>query len=325
MANEPLVRVQDLKMYFDVDKKMFSRHKRTLKAVDGVSFGIERGRTFGLVGESGCGKTTVGRTIVRLYTPTDGAIYYDGNDIAKLDNKQIAPYRRKMQMIFQDPYASLDPRMTVGDIIAEPIRAHKLYSNDSECKERVRELIATVGLKPDHIARYPHEFSGGQRQRIGIARALASNPEFIVCDEPISALDVSIQAQVVNELEELQASLGLTYLFVSHDLSMVRHISHDVGVMYLGHMVEMAPVEELFAHMQHPYTRALLSAVPIADPDLAAKSQRIVIQGDVPTPIDPPSGCPFRTRCPYAQDICAKLRPEMRDIGGGHYCACYMV
>ncbi len=325
MANEPLVRVQDLKMYFDVDKKMFSRHKRTLKAVDGVSFGIERGRTFGLVGESGCGKTTVGRTIVRLYTPTDGAIYYDGNDIAKLDNKQIAPYRRKMQMIFQDPYASLDPRMTVGDIIAEPIRAHKLYSNDSECKERVRELIATVGLKPDHIARYPHEFSGGQRQRIGIARALASNPEFIVCDEPISALDVSIQAQVVNELEELQASLGLTYLFVSHDLSMVRHISHDVGVMYLGHMVEMAPVEELFAHMQHPYTRALLSAVPIADPDLAAKSQRIVIQGDVPTPIDPPSGCPFRTRCPYAQDICAKQRPEMRDIGGGHYCACYMV
>ena len=325
MANEPLVRVQDLKMYFDVDKKMFSRHKRTLKAVDGVSFGIERGRTFGLVGESGCGKTTVGRTIVRLYTPTDGAIYYDGKDIAKLDNKQIAPYRRKMQMIFQDPYASLDPRMTVGDIIAEPIRAHKLYSNDSECKERVRELIATVGLKPDHISRYPHEFSGGQRQRIGIARALASNPEFIVCDEPISALDVSIQAQVVNELEELQASLGLTYLFVSHDLSMVRHISHDVGVMYLGNMVEMAPVEELFAHMQHPYTRALLSAVPIADPDLAAKSQRIVIQGDVPTPIDPPSGCPFRTRCPYAQDICAKQRPEMRDIGGGHYCACYMV
>ena len=325
MANEPLVRVQDLKMYFDVDKKMFSRHKRTLKAVDGVSFGIERGRTFGLVGESGCGKTTVGRTIVRLYTPTDGAIYYDGNDIAKLDNKQIAPYRRKMQMIFQDPYASLDPRMTVGDIIAEPIRAHKLYSNDSECKERVRELIATVGLKPDHISRYPHEFSGGQRQRIGIARALASNPEFIVCDEPISALDVSIQAQVVNELEELQASLGLTYLFVSHDLSMVRHISHDVGVMYLGHMVEMAPVEELFAHMQHPYTRALLSAAPIADPDFAAKSQRIVIQGDVPTPIDPPSGCPFRTRCPYAQDICAKQRPEMRDIGGGHYCACYMV
>ena len=325
MANEPLVRVQDLKMYFDVDKKMFSRHKRTLKAVDGVSFGIERGKTFGLVGESGCGKTTVGRTIVRLYNPTDGAIYYEGKDIAKLDHKQIAPYRRKMQMIFQDPYASLDPRMTVGDIIAEPIRAHKLYSKDSECKERVRELIATVGLKPDHIARYPHEFSGGQRQRIGIARALASNPEFIVCDEPISALDVSIQAQVVNELEELQASLGLTYLFVSHDLSMVRHISHDVGVMYLGHMVEMAPVEELFAHMQHPYTRALLSAVPIADPDLAAKSKRIVIQGDVPTPIDPPSGCPFRTRCPYAKDICAEQRPEMRDIGGGHYCACHMV
>ncbi len=325
MANEPLVKVEDLKMYFEVDKKLFSRHNRTLKAVDGVSFSIERGRTFGLVGESGCGKTTVGRTLVRLYDPTGGAIYFEGKDISKLDHKQIAPYRRKMQMIFQDPYASLDPRMTVADIIAEPIRAYKIYSSEKECMERVRELIAMVGLKPDHIARYPHEFSGGQRQRIGIARALASNPEFIVCDEPISALDVSIQAQVVNELEELQQSLGLTYLFVSHDLSMVRHISHDVGVMYLGHMVEMAPVEELFAHMEHPYTKALLSAVPIADPDLAAKSKRIVIQGDVPTPIDPPSGCPFRTRCPYAKDICAQQRPEMRDIGGGHFCACHMV
>lgn len=321
----PLVRVEDLKMYFDVDKKLFGRSRRKLKAVDGVSFSIERGRTFGLVGESGCGKTTVGRTIVRLYDPTSGSVYYYGKDIAKLDNKQLAPYRRKMQMIFQDPYASLDPRMTVGDIIAEPMRVHKTFSTDRECMDRVRELIATVGLKADHISRYPHEFSGGQRQRIGIARSLASNPEFIVCDEPISALDVSIQAQVVNQLEDLQERLGLTYLFVSHDLSMVRHISHDVGVMYLGHMVEMAPVEELFAHMQHPYTRALLSAVPIADPDMAAKSQRIVIQGDVPTPIDPPSGCPFRTRCQYAKDICAQQRPEMRDIGGGHYCACHMV
>lgn len=321
----PLVRVEDLKMYFDVDKKLFGRSRRKLKAVDGVSFSIERGRTFGLVGESGCGKTTVGRTIVRLYDPTSGSVYYYGKDIAKLDNKQLAPYRRKMQMIFQDPYASLDPRMTVGDIIAEPMRVHKTFSTDRECMDRVRELIATVGLKADHISRYPHEFSGGQRQRIGIARSLASNPEFIVCDEPISALDVSIQAQVVNQLEDLQERLGLTYLFVSHDLSMVRHISHDVGVMYLGHMVEMAPVEELFAHMQHPYTRALLSAVPIADPDMAAKSQRIVIQGDVPTPIDPPSGCPFHTRCQYAKDICAQQRPEMRDIGGGHYCACHMV
>lgn len=322
---DALVKVNDLKMYFDVDKKFFGRHAKLLKAVDGVSFEIERGRTFGLVGESGCGKTTVGRTLVRLYDPTGGEIYYDGVDIAKFDRKQIAPYRRRMQMIFQDPYASLDPRMTVGDIIAEPMRAHKLYSNDAARMERVRELIDTVGLKPDHIARYPHEFSGGQRQRIGIARALASNPEFIVCDEPISALDVSIQAQVVNQLEDLQERLGLTYLFVSHDLSMVRHISHEVGVMYLGHMVEMAPVEELFAHMQHPYTRALLSAVPIADPDAAAKSQRIVIQGDVPTPIDPPSGCPFRTRCRYAKDICAQQRPEMRDLGGGHFCACHMV
>ncbi|MGI6183325.1 MAG: ABC transporter ATP-binding protein [Candidatus Fimadaptatus sp.] len=324
-SKTPLVRVEDLKMYFDVDKKLFGRSRRKLKAVDGVSFSIERGRTFGLVGESGCGKTTVGRTIVRLYDPTSGSVYYDGKDIARLDNKQLMPYRRKMQMIFQDPYASLDPRMTVGDIIAEPMRVHKTFSTDRECMDRVRELIATVGLKADHISRYPHEFSGGQRQRIGIARSLASNPEFIVCDEPISALDVSIQAQVVNQLEDLQERLGLTYLFVSHDLSMVRHISHDVGVMYLGHMVEMAPVEELFAHMQHPYTRALLSAVPIADPDMAAKSQRIVIQGDVPTPIDPPSGCPFRTRCQYAKEICAQQRPEMRDIGGGHYCACHMV
>ena len=320
----PLIRVEDLKMYFEVNKKLFSRTKRMLKAVDGVSFSIERGHTFGLVGESGCGKTTVGRTLVRLYDPTGGAIYYEGKDIAGLDYRQMAPYRRKMQMIFQDPYASLDPRMTVGDIVAEPMRAHKTFKTDRECMERARELIDTVGLKPDHISRYPHEFSGGQRQRIGIARALASNPEFIVCDEPISALDVSIQAQVVNQLEDLQEKLGLTYLFVSHDLSMVRHISHDVGVMYLGHMVEMAPVEELFAHMQHPYTKALLSAVPIADPDLAAQSHRIVIQGDVPTPIDPPSGCPFRTRCPYAKDLCSQERPAMRDLGGGHFCACHL-
>ena len=318
--SEHILEVKDLKQYFPVSTGWFK--KTPLKAVDGVSFTIDKGETLGLVGESGCGKTTVGRTILHLYTPTSGDVIYDGT---KITPHNIEHYRKDMQIVFQDPYSSLNPRMTVADIVGEPLDIHHLCKNSHERAERISELLTLVGLNSDHARRYAHEFSGGQRQRIGIARALASNPEFIVCDEPISALDVSIQAQVVNELEELQASLGLTYLFVSHDLSMVRHISHDVGVMYLGHMVEMAPVEELFAHMQHPYTRALLSAVPIADPDLAAKSQRIVIQGDVPTPIDPPSGCPFRTRCPYAQDICAKQRPEMRDIGGGHYCACYMV
>lgn len=323
MANEPLVRVQDLKMYFDVDKKMFSRHKRTLKAVDGVSFGIERGRTFGLVGESGCGKTTVGRTIVRLYTPTDGAIYYDGNDIAKLDNKQIAPYRRKMQMIFQDPYASLDPRMTVGDIIAEPIRAHKLYSNDSECKERVRELIATVGLKPDHIARYPHEFSGGQRQRIGIARALASNPEFIVCDEPISALDVSIQAQVINLLKSLQEKFDLTLIFISHNLSLVKYISDRVGVMYLGSMVELSTADDLYEHPAHPYTQALISAIPIPDPVVQKDRKIIELKGDIPSPINTPDdACSFASRCPYATPECAGHPPRLEQVGENHFATC---
>ena len=323
--HETLLRVENLKMYFNVSKKMFSKKKLWLKAVDNVSFSIRKGKTFGLVGESGCGKTTVGRALVRLYKPTDGHIYYGETDLASLDDKALIPYRSKMQMIFQDPYSSLDPRMVVGDIIAEPLRIQNRYKTIKEEQEAVKALAARIGLKSDHINRYPHEFSGGQRQRIGIARALANTPEFIVCDEPISALDVSIQAQVINLLEELQEQMGLTYLFVSHDLSMVRHISHDVGVMYLGHMVEMAPVKELYTHMQHPYTQALMSAVPKADPDMAEKSSRIVLKGDVPTPINPPSGCPFRTRCSRATELCAQTLPELKDLGNGHFVACHHI
>ncbi len=323
--HETLLRMENLKMYFNVSKKMFSKKKLWLKAVDNVSFSIRKGKTFGLVGESGCGKTTVGRALVRLYKPTDGHIYYGETDLASLDDKALIPYRSKMQMIFQDPYSSLDPRMVVGDIIAEPLRIQNRYKTIKEEQEAVKALAARIGLKSDHINRYPHEFSGGQRQRIGIARALANTPEFIVCDEPISALDVSIQAQVINLLEELQEQMGLTYLFVSHDLSMVRHISHDVGVMYLGHMVEMAPVKELYTHMQHPYTQALMSAVPKADPDMAEKSSRIVLKGDVPTPINPPSGCPFRTRCSRATELCAQTLPELKDLGNGHFVACHHI
>ena len=294
-----------------------------LKAVDDVDFSIAKGETFGLVGESGCGKTTIGRCLVRLYEPTGGQLLFDGQDIAHMGEKQLAPYRRRMQMIFQDPYASLNPRMTVSSIIAEPLRYAGVSAKEQQ--ERVRELVDLVGLKPDHLQRYPHEFSGGQRQRVGIARALACNPEFIVCDEPISALDVSIQAQVINTLESLQEKLGLSYLFVSHDLSMVRHISHNVGVMYLGCMVERAPVQELYSNMLHPYTRALMSAVPIPDPDLAAASDRIHLSGDVPTPIDPPSGCRFRARCPYATEQCAAERPALREVTPGHFVACHKV
>ena len=318
-----IVEARGLKMYFPVGRTLGGKPKRLLKAVDDVSFSIAKGETFGLVGESGCGKTTVGRCLVHLYEPTDGQIFFDGQDIAHLSEKPLAPYRRRMQMIFQDPYASLNPRMTVASIIAEPLRyagASREYQN-----ERVRELVDLVGLKPDHLQRYPHEFSGGQRQRVGIARALACNPEFIVCDEPISALDVSIQAQVINTLESLQEKLGLSYLFVSHDLSMVRHISHNVGVMYLGCMVERAPVQELYSNMLHPYTRALMSAVPIPDPDLAAASDRIHLSGDVPTPIDPPSGCRFRARCPYATEQCAAERPELREVTPGHFVACHKI
>ena len=320
---KPLIEVRNLKMYFPVGSSLLASHRKTLKAVDDVSFDLYPGETFGLVGESGCGKTTVGRTLVRLYKPTDGQIIFDGTDIANMDERTVLPYRKKMQMIFQDPYASLNPRMTVSSIIGEPMRLQGVKPEDISA--RVSELIEQVGLKKDHLNRYPHEFSGGQRQRIGIARALAMHPEFIVCDEPISALDVSIQAQVINMLEELQEQMGITYLFVSHDLSMVRHISHRVGVMYLGQMVELATVEELYSNMQHPYTQALMSAVPLADPDLAAQSRRIVLQGDVPQPIDPPSGCPFRTRCRYAEKRCAETRPQLRDIGNGHLLACHVM
>lgn len=318
-----IVEARGLKMYFPIGRTIGGKPKKLLKAVDDVSFSIAKGETFGLVGESGCGKTTVGRSLVRLYEPTAGQIFFDGQDIAHMGEKQLAPYRRRMQMIFQDPYASLNPRMTVSSIIAEPL--HYAGVSVKEQQERVRELVDLVGLKPDHLQRYPHEFSGGQRQRVGIARALACNPEFIVCDEPISALDVSIQAQVINTLESLQEKLGLSYLFVSHDLSMVRHISHNVGVMYLGCMVERAPVQELYSNMLHPYTRALMSAVPIPDPDLAAASDRIHLSGDVPTPIDPPSGCRFRARCPYATEQCAAERPVLREVTSGHFVACHKI
>ena len=319
---KPLIEVKNLKMYFPVGTS-FLGGKKLLKAVDDVSFDLYPGETFGLVGESGCGKTTVGRSLVRLYRPTGGQILLDGTDIAPLSERDVLPYRRRMQMIFQDPYASLNPRMTVSSIIGEPMRLQG--ASPDAIDARVRELIEQVGLKKDHLNRYPHEFSGGQRQRIGIARALSTRPEFIVCDEPISALDVSIQAQVINMLEDLQREMGITYLFVSHDLSMVRHISHRVGVMYLGHLVEVANVHDLYADMRHPYTRALLSAVPVADPDLAANANRIILQGDVPTPIDPPSGCPFRTRCRFSEKRCAETRPELREVAPGHLVACHLV
>ena len=319
---KPLIEVRNLKMYFPVGTS-FLGGRKLLKAVDDVSFDLFPGETFGLVGESGCGKTTVGRSLVRLYRPTGGQILLDGTDIAPLSERDVLPYRRRMQMIFQDPYASLNPRMTVSSIIGEPMRLQG--ASPDAIDARVRELIEQVGLKKDHLNRYPHEFSGGQRQRIGIARALSTRPEFIVCDEPISALDVSIQAQVINMLEDLQREMGITYLFVSHDLSMVRHISHRVGVMYLGHLVEVANVHDLYADMRHPYTRALLSAVPVADPDLAANANRIILQGDVPTPIDPPSGCPFRTRCRFSEKRCAEARPELREVAPGHLVACHLV
>ena len=318
-----LIEAKNLQMFFPVENNWRGQPKHWLKAVDGVSFEIEKGKTFGLVGESGCGKTTVGRCLVRLYEPTGGDILYEGTNITRLKEKELLPFRKKLQMIFQDPYSSLDPRMTVNSIIAEPLL--KTDMNKQEIAARVAELIKTVGLKSDHGLRYAHEFSGGQRQRIGIARSLATNPEFIVCDEPISALDVSIQAQMINALEELQETLGLTYLFVSHDLSMVRHISHTVGVMYLGCMVERAPVDELYNNMLHPYTKALMSAVQVADPKSARENKRILLEGDVPTPIDPPPGCRFKGRCRYATEICGQEMPELRDVGGGHFVACHNV
>ena len=318
-----LLDVQGLKMYFPVRGKGLGKAPSMLKAVDDVSFSICEGQTFGLVGESGCGKTTVGRTILKLYQATAGKIYYGGKDITAMSDKEYFPLRKEMQMIFQDPMTSLDPRQTVNEIIGGPLRLQKMVSGKKEQEDRVRELIHMVGLKDDHINRYPHEFSGGQRQRIGIARALGLKPRFIVCDEPISALDVSIQAQVVNLLEDFQEQMGLTYLFISHDLSMIRHISHRVGVMYLGHLVEVADTEELYTNMHHPYTKSLMSAAPIADPKASAASNRIILEGDVPSPLNPPSGCPFRTRCRYASQDCAECAPPLTDVGGGHLVACH--
>ena len=314
-----LVEVQHLKQYFPVKgDRLFER--KVVKAVDDVSFYINKGETLGLVGESGCGKTTIGRTILRLYEPTAGKIIYDGEDITHVN---MLPYRKKMQIVFQDPYASLDPRMTVGDIVGEAIDIHGLAANAKERHERIIELLNLVGLNSEHANRYPHEFSGGQRQRVGIARALAVNPEFIVCDEPVSALDVSIQAQVINIFEELQERIGLTYLFIAHNLSVVKHISRRIGVMYLGKMVELADSYELTFHSVHPYTRSLISAIPVADPKLSRSSKRIVLQGDVPSPVNPPSGCRFRTRCPYADEMCAAQEPEWREVSPGHYAPCH--
>ena len=319
MSQDMLVEVKHLKEYFNINTGMFS--SKPLKAVDDVSFSIRRGETLGLVGESGCGKTTVGRTLLHLYKPTDGEIWFDGKQI--VTKKDIAEYRKKTAMVFQDPYSSLNPRMTVADIIGEPLDVHKMYANEKERKERILELMAQVGLNSEHANRYAHEFSGGQRQRIGIARALAMKPQFVVCDEPVSALDVSIQAQVINMFDELQDKMGLTYLFIAHDLLVVRHISDRIAVMYLGKMVELADAREIYDHPLHPYTRSLMSAVPVPDPKIARENQRIVLTGDIPSPLNAPSGCPFRTRCPYASEVCAESMPEFKDVGGGHFVACH--
>lgn len=311
---EPILKVRNLKTYFDVTKGLFAK-KQIVKAVDDVSFDVMPNETFGLVGESGCGKTTLGRTIVKLYEPYAGTIEFEGKDVSNLKGKELSAFRKDMQMIFQDPYASLNPRMTVGEIIKEPMIIHNIYQTDDEREARVVELLRIVGLKPDHIRRYPAEFSGGQRQRIGIARALAVNPKFIVCDEPISALDVSIQAQVINLLEGIQKEMGLSYLFIAHDLSMVKHISNKIGVMYLGHMMEMGNSNDVYHTPLHPYTVALLSAIPIPDPDVAKAKSRIVLEGEIPSPINPPGGCPFSTRCPKATERCHKEMPKPIQVG----------
>ena len=318
--SETLVEVKNLKQYFPV--RVGLTKTIPLKAVDDVSFAVGRGETLGLVGESGCGKTTVGRSILRLYEPTGGEVRFEGEPVTA---KNIQHMRKKMQMVFQDPYSSLDPRMTVEDIIGEPLDVHHLCSNRKERREKILELMSFVGLNAEHARRYAHEFSGGQRQRIGIARALAVDPKFIVCDEPVSALDVSIQAQVINMFDELQEKLNLTYLFIAHDLLVVRHISNRIAVMYLGRMVELAPAAEIYDHPLHPYSKSLLSAVPVPDPKVARANKRIVLTGDIPSPLNAPSGCPFRTRCKYATEKCAESMPEFNEVSTGHFVACHRV
>jgi oligopeptide transport system ATP-binding protein len=315
-----LLEIKNLKKYFPI-KTGFLK-KSNVQAVEDVSFSIRKGETLGLVGESGCGKTTLGRTIIRLHQPTSGHIFYGGTDITNIN---MLPYRRKMQIIFQDPSASLNPRMTVGEIVGEALEIHKLYNTKKDYSDRIRSLLSQVGLNTEHANRFPHEFSGGQQQRIGIARALSVEPEFIVCDEPISALDVSIQSQIVNMLEEMQSSLGLTYLFIAHDISVVRHISNRIGVMYLGNMVELAESFELSRHALHPYTQTLLSAVPVPDPKLSRTRKRIILEGDIPSPLNPPTGCRFHTRCPYAMPICTELIPEFKEVEKDHFVACHLM
>ena len=325
--NEQLIEVNELKMYFPVTKGIILQKKvADVKAVDGVSFDIKHGETLGLVGESGCGKSTTGRAILQLYRPTAGSVKFDGVELTTMKGEELRRQRRRMQMIFQDPYASLNPRLTVGNIVGEPLDVHNI-GKGKERRERVQELLRMVGLNPYFVNRYPHEFSGGQRQRIGVARALAVNPEFIVCDEPISALDVSIQAQIVNLLQDLQQQLGLTYLFIAHDLSMVRHISDRIAVMYLGKIVELTDHETLYDDPKHPYTQALLSAVPIPDPHIEDTRQRIVLKGDVPSPTNPPQGCNFSTRCPRVMDICKQVDPKWQNLGTkeeDHWVACHL-
>ena len=319
IEKKTLVEVKNLKEYFYINTGMFT--SKPLKAVDDVSFAIRKGETLGLVGESGCGKTTVGRTLLHLYKPTGGEIFFDGKKIET--RKDILEYRKKTAMVFQDPYSSLNPRMTVSDIIAEPLDVHKMYAGKAERQERILDLMAKVGLNSEHANRYAHEFSGGQRQRIGIARALSMNPEFLVCDEPVSALDVSIQAQVINMFDELQEQMDLTYLFIAHDLLVVRHISDRIAVMYLGKMVELADAKEIYDHPLHPYTKSLMSAVPLPDPKKARENKRIVLTGDIPSPLNAPSGCPFRTRCPHATAQCAEAMPEFKEVSSGHFVACH--
>jgi oligopeptide transport system ATP-binding protein len=323
--NGTLVRIKGLKMHFPITQGIIIQRKvGAIKAVDGVTFDIIRGETLGLVGESGCGKSTTGRSILQLYRPTAGKVYFEAQDLTELKGEPLRQMRRRMQMIFQDPYASLNPRMTVGDIIGEPLTVHNI-ARGKDRRERVQELLQVVGLNPYFVNRYPHEFSGGQRQRIGVARALAVQPDFIVCDEPISALDVSIQAQIINLLEDLQAEFNLTYLFIAHDLSVVRHISDRIAVMYLGKIVELTNRKRLYDNPLHPYTQALLSAVPIPDPVVEEKRQRIILEGDVPSPANPPLGCNFSTRCPVVMDICREQEPEFADAGAGHWVACFKV